>query len=140
MAKKATADTTNNYVEAGFPDVHPGDWYAAAVRWCSENGIVTGYQDGSGRFGPNDNVTREQLAAMIFRYCTKVAKMDGAGSDVTRFPDGDKIATWAREAAAFCAANGIITGKGDTGAFDPQGDATRCQMAKIIAVTARMLE
>ena len=126
-------------MDAGFPDVARGEWYAAAVKWCAEKGVVTGYKDGSGRFGPDDNVTREQLAAMVARYCTQVAGMAGAGEDVSRFPDGARIAEWARAAAAFCAEHGVITGKSDTGAFDPQGDATRCQMAKIIAVTARMV-
>ena len=137
MATGATAATTDNAVDAGFADVARGEWYAAAVKWCAEKGVVTGYA-GTGRFGPDDGVTREQLAAMVARYCTKVAGMAPAGGDVSRFPDGARIAEWARAAAAFCAANGIITGRSDTGAFDPQGDATRCQMAKIIAVTARM--
>ena len=139
MATGATADTTDNDVTTRFGDVPSGAWYAAAVKWCSEKGVVNGYQDGSGRFGPDDLVTREQLAAMIARYCKNVAGMAMAGEDVSRFPDGASIADWAREPAAFCAANGVITGKGDTGAFDPRGDATRCQMAKIIAVTARMV-
>jgi len=138
MATGATADTTDNAVDAGFADVGRGEWYAAAVKWCAEKGVVTGYA-GTGRFGPDDRVTREQLAAMVFRYCTQVVGMAPAGEDVSRFPDGARIAEWARAAAAFCAEHGVITGKSDTGAFDPQGDATRCQMAKIIAVTARLV-
>ena len=139
MATGATAATTDNNVQTRFSDVHSGDWYAAAVKWCAEKGVVTGYS-GTDLFGPGDPVTREQLAAMVARYCTKVAGMPSAGADVSRFPDGGAISSWAREAAAFCAVNGIITGKGDTGAFDPAGLASRCQMAKVIAVTASLEE
>ena len=144
MATGKTAANTDNNVATKFSDVPKGAWYAAAVKWCAENGVVTGYTDANGKptgkFGPNDKVTREQLTAMISRYCVGKAGMKSAGSDVSRFKDAGKIAAWAREGVAFCAANGIVSGVGSTGNFEPQGLATRCQMSKIIAVTARALE
>ena len=138
MATGMTAETTDNGVNTKFSDVPSGQWYTAAVAWCSERGVVTGYS-GTGKFGPNDPVTREQLCAMIGRYCMKQRGMDSAGDDVSRFKDGAKVSSWAREGVAFCAAKGIVSGIGTSGNFSPQGDATRCQMSKIIAVTAYML-
>ena len=144
MATGKTAGNTDNNVTTKFSDVPKGAYYAAAVKWCSESGVVTGYNDvngkPTGKFGPDDKVTREQLTAMIARYCTGKAGMKSAGRDVSRFKDAGKIAEWAKEGVAFCAANAIVSGIGDTGNFQPQGNATRCQMSKIIAVTARMLE
>ena len=134
-----TADTTDNDVTTKFADVAANQWYSAAVAWCAEKGIVTGYA-GTGRFGPDDPVTREQLATMVGRYCQKVHGMAPAGEDVSRFKDAASISAFAKEGVAFCAANNIVSGIGDTGNFQPQGNATRCQMSKIIAVTARMLE
>ena len=131
--------TTDNNVTTRFGDVHPNDWYAAAVKWCADNGVVTGYT-GTNKFGPDDMVTREQLAAMIGRYCQKVKGMDSAGKDVSQFKDGASVSEWARDGVAFCASHGIVSGIGSTGNFASQGNATRCQMSKIIAVTAYMLK
>ena len=128
----------------GLADVKSGMYYTKAVNWAFKNGIVTGYKDTSGRayaFGPDDPVTREQLATMIARFCGKHAGTPMVGKDVSAFPDGSSIADWAREGAAFCAANGIITGYGGAGGkFGPQDLASRCQMAKIIAVAHRLIQ
>ena len=138
-ATGATADTTDNNVPTKFSDVPSGQWYSAAVAWCAEKGIVTGYK-GTTLFGPEDQVNREQLAAMISRYCVNVEGMELPGNLVPPFKDKDKISEFAVEGVAFCAINGIVSGIGTTGNFDPQGQATRAQMSKIIAVTARMVE
>ncbi|MBQ9003760.1 MAG: S-layer homology domain-containing protein, partial [Eggerthellaceae bacterium] len=74
--------------------------------------------------------------AMIARYCVNTAGVASAGGDVSSFPDGASISSWACEGVAFCSANGLVSGYSDSGNFDPAGDAERCQMAKIIAVTA----
>ena len=144
MATGKTAETTDNDVDAPFPDVPRGAWYAAAVKWCAEKGIITGFTDGpnKGRFCPDDNTTREQLATITGRYCTKVAGMEPASADeLKRFSDADSISGYAREGVAFCVANKVVGGYTDgTGRFDPQGNATRCQGAKIFAVTARLLD
>ena len=139
MATGKNAGNTDNSVGTQFSDVPSGQWYSAAIAWCSDKGVVTGYE-GTGRFGPDDKVTREQLTAMIARYCQKVGGMASAGSNVSQFKDATAISAWAKAGVAFCAAKGIVSGLGDTGYFQPQGNATRCQMSKIIAVTARMLE
>ena len=141
-ATSKTADTTDNDVTTKFADVPSGRWYSAAVAWCAEKGIVTGFTSGpnAGRFCPDDPVTREQLATMVGRYCQKVHGMAPAGEDVSRFKDAASISAFARAGVAFCAANAIVSGIGDTGEFQPGGLATRCQMAKVIAVTARLVE
>ena len=142
MATGKTAATTVNTVSTKFSDVPSGEWYTAAVKWASENGVITGYKDEkTGQyttFGPNDLVTREQLTAMIARYCENVEGMASAGDDVKAFKDASQMSPWAKEGVAFCAAHGIVSGIGDTGNFEPGGSATRAQMAKIIAVTDRM--
>ena len=137
MATGATAESTDNEVDTRFPDVKRGAWYAAAVEWCAAEGVVTGYTDGSDCFGPDDPITREQLATIIGRYMDKGKE---AGEDVSQFKDEKSINGYAKAGIAYCSANGIMTGVGDTGNFDPKGFATRCQMSKVIAVTARMAE
>ena len=129
---------------SGLTDVASRQYYTAAVNWCVKEGIITGYKDKAGRyttFGPNDSVSREQLATMIFRYCTKYAKRDADTADITAFSDYAKISDWARAGVAYCVANKIVGGYTDgSGRFGPQDSAERCQMSKIIAVTAYMLE
>ena len=137
MATGKTAANTDNNVSTKFSDVPSKQWYSAAVKWCSDNGVVTGYS-GTTKFDPNGNVTREQLAAMVSRYCIKVKGMKSAGTDVSKFKDGAQVNAWACEGVAFCSANGIVSGVGTTGRFDPQGLATRCQASKIFAATAYM--
>lgn len=140
MAEHVTAEDADNvHVDVPFVDVRPGDWYAAAVAWGKREGITTGYTDNSGRFGPDDPISREQLATMIARYCESKG-MDATSGDVSMFRDGDSVSSWARDGVAFCYAHEIVSGIGDTGNFAPADVALRCQMAKIIAVTARMLE
>ena len=139
MATGETARTTDNNVGTKFSDVPAGRWYSAAVAWCAEEGVVTGYA-GSALFGPDDDVTREQLATMICRYCVKAGGQAPGGADLSRFSDERRIAGWAREGVAHCVANGIVSGYSDgSGRFGPQDTATRCQMAKIIAVTACLI-
>lgn len=78
---------------------------------------------------------------MIFRYCTEVAGQPADTADITSFNDYASIGEWAREGVAYCAANKIVGGYTDgSNNFGPADDTLRCQMAKIVAVTARMLE
>ena len=129
---------------SGLPDVKSGQYYTAAVNWCVKEGVITGYKNAAGQyyaFGPDDPVNREQLATMIFRYCTLYAKQQADAAGITSFSDYANIGDWARGGVAYCVANKIVGGYTDgSGRFGPQDSAERCQMAKIIAVTARMLE
>jgi len=120
-----------------FSDVPAGQWYADAVAWAAANGIVVGY--GNGRFGPDDNVTREQLA-VLFRNYTAYTGHDpsgNAGAPKT-FADSKTISEWARSAVQYCSTAGIITGKPGN-VFDPLNDATRAEYAAMLSRTVIFL-
>ena len=102
-----------------------GAWYTEAIRWATSRGIVGGY--GNGTFGPNDNITREQLAVMLWRYAGSPAATDKE----LHFTDADKASGYALEALRWAVENGILNGYGD-GRLGPQGLATRAQVAQML--------
>ena len=108
-----------------FTDVDNSKWYAEGISWAAEQGIVSGY--GGGKFGPNDDITREQLAVMLWRYAGRPA----ATSSSLNFTDADEISSWALDAMRWATGNGIISGKGN-GILDPAGKATRAQAAQML--------
>ncbi|WP_204791933.1 S-layer homology domain-containing protein [Oscillibacter sp. CU971] len=108
-----------------FTDVAPGTWYAPAITWAAERGIVGGY--GNGTFGPSDNITREQLAVMLWRYSGSPA----ATQKELHFNDADEISGYALEALCWAVENGILNGYGD-GRLGPQGQTTRAQVAQML--------
>ena len=108
-----------------YGDVASGAWYTEAVRWATSQGIVGGY--GNGMFGPNDNITREQLAVMLWRYAGSPA----ATHKELLFNDTDEISGYALEALRWAVENDIISGYGD-GRLGPQGLATRAQTAQML--------
>ena len=108
-----------------YGDVATGAWYTEAVRWATSQGIVGGY--GNGMFGPNDNITREQLAVMLWRYAGSPA----ATEKELHFTDADKASGYALEALRWAVENGIINGYGN-GQLAPQGLATRAQVAQML--------
>lgn len=114
--------------DGAFTDVPAGAWYADAVNWASANGFVTGY--GGGLFGPDDSITREQLAAALYRY----AQPKGGGSigDILPdFTDASDISDWAVEPMRWCVMNGILEGRGGN-ILDPKGYSTRAEAAAIL--------
>ena len=113
-----------------FTDVTDGQWCAPAVTWAAAQGIVGGY--GNGKFGPDDNITREQLAVMLWRYAGSPAATDKE----LHFTDSDQAGKWALEALRWAVEQGMINGKGN-GVLDPAGKATR---AEIAAMLMRYLE
>lgn len=112
-----------------FADVDHDVWYSDAVAWVTENGIYHGY--GDGRFGPNDPVTREQLAAIFCRYANYKRYDVIADGSLDQFDDGDTVSDWAREALKWVIGSGLINGKTD-GTLDPQGTANRAEIAAIL--------
>lgn len=108
-----------------YGDVTGAAWYAEAVRWATSQGIVGGY--GNGNFGPNDPITREQLAVMLWRYSGSPA----ATNKELHFNDTDEISGFALEAMRWAVENGIMGGYGD-GRLGPQGQATRAQVAQML--------
>lgn len=110
---------------AGFTDVPSDAWYAGAVNWSAARGIVTGYSTGA--FGPEDAVTREQLAAMLYRYAgtpEPTGSLDG-------FNGKDAVSDYAADALCWAVDEGLLTGKGG-GWLNPAGTATRAEMAAIL--------
>lgn len=112
-----------------FDDVYSGDWYNAAVTWAAENNIVDGY--GDGKFGPTDNITREQIAAIIFRYAVYKGYDVSAMADLSGFIDANEISSWALQALSMANATELINGRGN-GVLDPLGNAKRCEVAAIL--------
>lgn len=121
-------------VNASFADVADGTWYTDAVAWANAQGIVTGYSDAA--FGPEDNVTREQLAVMIYRYAQALKLVGNTTAGKLDFADADSVNDWASEAMSWLTANGILIGKPGN-LLDPQGNATR---AEVSAVLERFVE
>ncbi len=112
-----------------FADVAQGKYYAEPVAWAAWNGIVNGKT--AATFAPEEPITREQLAAILYRYA-KVKGYDlSAQGNLNQFSDRGKIQTYAREALSWANAEGLITGKGQ-GILDPGGPATRAQVAAIL--------
>ena len=112
-----------------FADVDEDDWYFNAVNWAAANGIVSGY--GDDKFGPNDNVTREQLVAILKAYAAYKKADVAAAADLAAYADADAISAWAVDAVKWGVAEGIISGKSaDT--LDPAGNALRCEVAQMM--------
>lgn len=115
-----------------FTDVMPGLWYSQAVQWAAENGIVNGV--GKGEFDPDGEITREQMATVIFRY-GKWKGYDLEDSvELGKFPDASSVSSYAVEAISWANAAGIINGSDEGGTLylQPQGKATRAQVAAIL--------
>ena len=115
--------------DSRFTDVASGQWYSAAVAWANENGIVRGFGDGT--FAPNAPVTREQFAAMLYRYAQYSGRALESGSNLADFKDAGTISSWARNAMRWAVSSGILTGKPGK-RLDPQGTATRAEIAAML--------
>lgn len=112
-----------------FSDVPAGQWYTDAVAWASANNIVNGY--GNGNFGPNDPITREQMAAILNRYATYKGYDTGTASSISGFSDASRVNSYAVESMCWAVGNGLISGTGNN-ALAPNGNATRAQVATIL--------
>ena len=112
-----------------FRDVKGDAYYAGPVAWAAWNGIVSGYS--ANTFGPNDPITREQFAAILWRYAQYRELDVTGGGTLAAFTDGAKVSSYAREAMVWANGAGLITGKGG-GVLDPKGKATRAQAAAIL--------
>ena len=113
-----------------FTDVPDDTWYTKAVIWAANNGIVNGVAKNT--FAPDDSITREQIAAMLYRYAgAEAAKED----KLSAFPDAAKVSDWAKEALNWAVASGLINGVANangTASLEPQATATRAQIATIL--------
>lgn len=135
LGNKAKVESTA-YSDSSFSDVAPGKWYSPFVEWAAGNGIVNGV--GDGKFAPEKNVTREQMAVILYNY----AKF--AGADLTvqaglleRFPDGGMVSKYARYAMEWALTHKVMGGSG--GKLDPLGTATRAQVAQVFYNSRELL-
>ena len=113
---------------APFTDVASGAWYYDAVGWAAASGIVTGY--GDGRFGPNDTITREQMALILFRYADSKSYDVSTRANLSGYQDANAISSYATDAFAWAVGAGLINGLTAT-TLCPKESATRAQAAAI---------
>lgn len=126
----AGSPNSDNVGKTPFTDVPAGSWYTAAVNWCSENKIVNGI--GDGLFAPDDQITREQIVTILYRFA-KFRGLDvGDTTDLAKkFTDAARVSDYAKEALSWAVAVGIINGMPDN-TIAPQNSATRAEVATII--------
>ncbi len=113
-----------------FSDVNAkdGGWYADAVAWAAANGVVNGV--GNNRFDPNGKITREQMAAILYRYAEKKGMDTSKRGNISAFPDAGSVSAYASDAIRWAVGEQIINGS--DGKLLPQGNATRAQVAAIL--------
>ena len=111
-----------------FPDVAPGQYYSQAVAWAAANGIVNGYD--TGLFKPDASITREQMAAILYRYAAYKGYSVTARADLSAYADAGQVSNYALDAMSWANQAGLITGSGSS--LLPGGDAIRAQSAAIL--------
>ena len=114
--------------DSGFSDVAAGTWYTDAVVWAAENGIVNGTTDTT--FAPGEDITREQLVTVLYRYAESKGYDVSASADLSGYPDAGQVQDYAQPAMAWAVAEGIV--EGVDGNLNPAGNATRAQIATIL--------
>lgn len=120
-----------------FTDVDMNEWYGTAVAWAYENKVVNGTSETT--FNPGDPITREQMCVLISNYMEyKDITLDAVNENVS-FTDADDISSWAKDAVELCASAGLVQGPGD-GSFNPQGTASRAEVATLITNFCKALE
>lgn len=117
--------------DSTFKDVSSGQYYAKAVAWAAKNDIVAGYS--KTKFGPEDAITREQMASILYRYAKYIGYDISAGeyTSIEKFPDVKYVSGWAKTSVCWAYGEGILSGMGD-GTLVPQGNAGRGQVASIL--------
>ena len=115
--------------QSPFTDVEADTWYTDAVTWAAEEGVVNGVS--ATQFAPGNNITREQLATILFRYAQAKGYDVSPRADLSGFPDAGDILPYAQEAMAWAVAEGLLQGFEDD-TLRPQGNATRAQIATIL--------
>ncbi len=113
-----------------FEDVTSDIYYADGINWAQSNGIASGY--GNGKFGPDDNVTREQMAAILYRYAKSKGYDVSKTTSLDNFSDSASTSEYAKMPMAWAVANGLIKGKGNSN-LDPLGNASRAEVVTILA-------
>ena len=112
-----------------YTDVATGTWYTDAVAWAAQHGITVGY--GNGKFGPKDDITREQMATILLRYAQYKSYDTTASADLRAYNDAGSISAWALEALQWANGAGLISGRSST-LLAPAGSTTRAETAVIL--------
>ncbi len=112
-----------------FSDVKSGKWYSDAILWANDNKVVEGY--GNGKFGTNDNVTREQMVTILYRYAQMKGYDVAKTADLAKYSDAGKISTWAGPAMQWAVAEELINGRTKT-TLAPKGTANRAEVATVL--------
>ena len=115
--------------KAAFTDVADGSYYAAAVAWAAKNGIVNGVSETS--FDPDASITREQMAAILYRYASYCKVDVSAAADLSGYADASAVSDYAKTAMQWAVAGGVMNGTSAT-TLDPSGTATRAQAATVL--------
>ena len=122
--------------EAVFTDVKEDSWYADAVEWAASSGIVNGV--GNDLYDPNGDVTREQIATMLYRYVKHLGLDVSSRGSLDKFYDGDQVSDWAKDAMQWAVKLGIFQGD-DTGSLNPKNKATRAEVATLMERIVKLL-
>lgn len=120
-----------------FTDVPAGSYYENAIAWAAENNIVNGY--GDGKFGPDDPISRQQMATFLYRYASMKNYMLSTTGDLSRFSDSGKISGYAIMPLRWATGHALISGR-NNGTLDPLGYATRSHVAAILHRFCKMVE
>ena len=131
LANLAGVDTSNKIVSTSFSDVKSGQWYAPAVKWAAENGIVNGMT--ADIFAPDEKITREQMCTMLIRFIENYKGITlEKKNDKKIFADDAEISSWAKDAVYKCQVGGLVSGVSAT-RFAPKSNANRASVATIMA-------
>ena len=115
--------------EMPFADVAAGQWYSDAILWAEQNDVVLGYGDGS--FGPMDTITREQIAALFFRFAELKGMKTRLEADLASFKDAGEISAWASDYMEWAVASGMMEGRGAK-TLAPKAGTTRAETAALL--------
>ena len=113
---------------SSFTDVPAGQWYSDAIAWAQENSVVAGITETT--FGPFQPVTREQMAAIFYRFASKSGIVTDDRASLDGFADGSRVSSYAKDAISWCVAKGILSGSNDK--LNPQSSATRAEFSSIL--------
>ena len=119
-----------------FSDVADGQWYTDAIAWANANKIVTGV--GGDVFDPNAEVTREQIASVVYRYAKYLDMSTQQKGDLSKYEDNHTTSDWAKDAKAWAVGAGLISGKPGN-ILDPGGDASRTEVASILQRLVKLM-
>jgi len=115
--------------EAPFTDIPAGQWYTKPVAWAAENKVVSGM--GNGVFAPNVDITREQIAVILYNYAKTFGIETAETNDLAAFNDAGNVSSWAKEHMQWAVGAELINGKGE-GKLDPKANATRAEIATVL--------